>query len=56
MKSDFRIHYSILLCLIFIGCGKKESASITNDNKREALIEYGKQNLEKNVIIETDLG
>ncbi len=38
------------------GCGKKETIVITNENKREILAQYGKENPEKSVLIETDYG
>jgi len=43
-------------CLVLQRCGKKETTPITNENKREALLQYGKVNLEKDVIIETKDG
>ncbi len=53
MKS---IHLILFLALILIGCGKKESISVTNENKREVLTQYGAQNPEKDILIETDFG
>jgi len=46
----------MLLFLVSMRCGKKETISISNDNKLEVLLQYGKQNPEKEVIIQTDLG
>ena len=51
--------HSIILLFLFLvsmRCGKKEAINITNDNKREVLLQYGKQNPENEVIIQTDLG
>ena len=46
----------ILSCLLLTGCAKKESILITNENKLDVLLKYGKQNPEKAVIIETGFG
>ncbi|HEV8513831.1 MAG TPA: peptidylprolyl isomerase [Cyclobacteriaceae bacterium] len=54
-----KIHHLILFalsCLVFQRCGKKEAIPITNENKREILLQYGKENPEKDVIIETKDG
>jgi peptidyl-prolyl cis-trans isomerase B (cyclophilin B) len=45
-----------LSALLFFSCGKKETILITNENKRQVLTDYGKQNPEKEVLIETDFG
>lgn len=37
-------------------CEKKETILVTNENKRQVLTEYGKQNQEKEVLLETDFG
>ena len=42
--------------LVLGECGKKETVLITNQNKLEILLQYGKQNPEKDVIIETKDG
>lgn len=42
--------------MILIGCGKKETIVVTNENKREVLTAYGAQNPEKDILIETDFG
>src|SRR5882672_8389540 len=54
----FRPYFFILaiVCLVFQGCGKKDTILITNENKQESLLQYGKNNPEKNVIIETSFG
>ena len=50
-------HLIFFLAVISIeGCGKKDSIEINNTNKREVLLQYGAQNPEKEVLIETDLG
>src|SRR5574337_397517 len=49
----------VWFCLLFsaiIGCGKRETIVVTNENKRAILTEYGKQNPENTVIIETGYG
>jgi len=46
----------LLVSAIFFGCEKKETILVTNENKRQVLTEYGKQNPEKDVLIETDFG
>jgi cyclophilin family peptidyl-prolyl cis-trans isomerase len=56
MKSLFNFIILTFLCFVSLSCGKKETIAITNDNRREVLLQYGKQNPEKNVIIETDFG
>ncbi len=52
------LHFIILsfACLVLQRCGKKETILITNENKTEVLLQYGKQNQEKSVIIETSFG
>ncbi|MBS1491517.1 MAG: peptidylprolyl isomerase [Bacteroidetes bacterium] len=52
-KNSFIIGF-VLLSLA--QCGKKESVLVTNENKRQVLTDYGKQNPEKTVIIETGMG
>jgi len=42
--------------LVLAQCGKKETIVVTNENKKEVLLEYGRQNPEKNVTIETSFG
>src|ERR1051326_467595 len=42
--------------ILFYSCEKKETILVTNENKRQVLTDYGKQNPEKEVLIETDLG
>jgi cyclophilin family peptidyl-prolyl cis-trans isomerase len=56
MKSMHKFLVFILLLTFLFGCGKKETITITNENKREVLLQYGKQNPEKNVTIETGFG
>ncbi len=46
----------IISLLFLTGCGKKESIVVTNENKRDLLLQYGKQNPEKEVVVETDFG
>lgn len=55
MKSLINLIFFFLISLLF-GCGKKETITVTNENKREVLLQYGKQNPEKNVTIETGFG
>ena len=45
-----------VLFLISFGCGKKETILVTNENKKEVLLQYGKDNPEKKVTIETTFG
>ncbi|HLZ16050.1 MAG TPA: peptidylprolyl isomerase [Cyclobacteriaceae bacterium] len=42
--------------LVFLGCGKRDTILVTNENKKEVLLQYGKNNPEMNVIIETGFG
>ncbi len=57
MRSKLK---SCFLCALvatsLFGCGKKETIVITNENKREVLTQYGKENPEKSVLIETGYG
>jgi cyclophilin family peptidyl-prolyl cis-trans isomerase len=46
----------LAFAISFFGCGKKETILITNENKRQVLTDYGKQNSEKEVLIETGFG
>ena len=48
--------YLFFILLTTVRCGKKETIDVTNENKREILLQYGKQNPEKNVTIETSFG
>jgi len=48
--------YLFFVFLILVQCGKKETIAVTNENKKEVLLEYGRQNPEKNVTIETSYG
>lgn len=50
------ILFLFTLFLSLSGCGKKETILITNENKREVLEKYGKENTEKKVVIKTDFG
>jgi len=50
------ILFLFTLLLSLSGCGKKETILITNENKREVLEKYGKENTEKKVVIKTDFG
>lgn len=54
MKIITNLFFIILLATA--QCGKKETVLVTNENKREVLLQYGKQNPEKNVTIETTFG
>jgi peptidyl-prolyl cis-trans isomerase B (cyclophilin B) len=56
MKSLFSFIICSFVCLILQKCGKKETITITDGNKRAILLEYGKRNPEKNVVIETGIG
>jgi len=54
MKSST---YILLFVLLLFGCKKKsETILITEQNKREVLTKYGKENPEKDILIETDFG
>jgi cyclophilin family peptidyl-prolyl cis-trans isomerase len=44
------------LLLLLFACGKKESVVITPENLKEVLTQYGKENPETEVIIETKMG
>jgi cyclophilin family peptidyl-prolyl cis-trans isomerase len=46
----------ILGLFLAISCSKKESILVTNENKRDILLQYGRQNSERDVIIETNFG
>ena len=48
--------YFFSALLVLAQCGKKETIVVTNENKKEILLEYGRQNPEKNVTIETSFG
>lgn len=54
MRSLIKV--AVFSILYLVGCGKKETIAITNENKREVLLQYGKDNPEKNVVIETPFG
>jgi peptidyl-prolyl cis-trans isomerase B (cyclophilin B) len=45
-----------LVAISILGCEKNETILITNENKKQVLTDYGKQNPEKEVLIETDFG
>ncbi len=48
--------YLFFVFVILVQCGKKETIAVTNENKKEVLLEYGRLNPEKNVTIETSYG
>jgi len=48
-----RLIFFALVSLVLTGCGKKDTILITNENKREFLLQYGKENPQTEVIIET---
>jgi cyclophilin family peptidyl-prolyl cis-trans isomerase len=50
------ITYLFFALLSLVQCGKKETIVVNNENKREVLLQYGKQNPEKKVSIETAFG
>jgi cyclophilin family peptidyl-prolyl cis-trans isomerase len=50
------LHFIFLICFISQSCRKNETILVTNENKKEILLQYGKQNPEKDVIIETSFG
>lgn len=52
----FKLLSFILAACSLLGCGKKETILVTNENKKQVLTDYGKQNPEKEVLIETDFG
>jgi len=56
MKSLLHFVVFLSLSLVLERCGKKDVIIINNENKRDILLQYGKQNPEKNVIIETGFG
>lgn len=45
-----------LLLLIVCACAKKEGVAVTRENLKEVLTQYGKENPEKQVVIETPHG
>ncbi len=55
-----RLPMKLLIILIFVlticGCGKKDTIVITNENREAVLLQYGKENPEKKVTIETAFG
>jgi len=51
-----KLPFYLLVWLLFFGCGKKELILVTNENKKEVLLQYGKDNPERNVTIETSFG
>src|SRR5436309_14435807 len=55
MKLPF-FNFFVIACFLFQSCSKKKTILVTNENKKEILLQYGKQNPEKDVIIETSLG
>lgn len=46
----------VVVWLASHGCGKKSTIQVTDGNKRDILLQYGKENPEKDVIIETKDG
>lgn len=47
----------LLVTLVFVmACSKKEPVVVTNENLKEVLTQYGKENPETRVVIETDKG
>lgn len=46
----------LVSAMTFFGCQKKEAILVTNENKRQVLTDYGKQNPEREVLIETEFG
>lgn len=54
MKSIYPTLF--LAAILIVGCGKKNTIEVTDQNKREILTQYGGQNPEKDVLIETDFG
>jgi peptidyl-prolyl cis-trans isomerase B (cyclophilin B) len=46
----------LLAAFSVFSCEKKEAILVTNENKRQVLTEYGRQNPETVVLIETDFG
>src|SRR6187402_2415219 len=46
----------LLTLLSLLACSKKEPILITKENLREVLTQYGKENPETKVVIETDMG
>ena len=49
-------HFIFLLVVLAFSCGKKERTEITNQSVREILTQYGKDNPETEVLIETSFG
>ncbi len=57
MNFSFTAFFSIVaIFLLCIGCERKETILVSNKNKKEVLTRYGKENPQKEVIIETDFG
>lgn len=55
MKAILKIVFLATLGVVTFSC-KKDTLKITNENRKEVLLQYGKENPEKKVIIETDFG
>lgn len=51
-----RILACLLILLTAVCCGKKKASVITQQNIREELLDYGRENPETEVIIDTDFG
>ena len=56
MKESIKILAFFFMLAFLSGCMKKDVVLITNQNKLQVLTEYGKQNPEKKVMIETGFG
>ncbi|HEY3403177.1 MAG TPA: peptidylprolyl isomerase [Ohtaekwangia sp.] len=46
----------LVMFLLVIACSKKEPILVTKENLKEVLTQYGKENPETHVVIETDMG
>jgi peptidyl-prolyl cis-trans isomerase B (cyclophilin B) len=56
MRTAIKNCLFVALAGVALACNKKDTIQITNENKKEVLLQYGKENPETNVIIETDFG
>ena len=56
MKSLIKFLHVTILVYAISSCGKKETIIVTNENREAVLLQYGKENPEKKVTIETAFG
>lgn len=49
-------YFSLLLLFLILSCAKKEEVALTRENLKDVLTQYGKENPENEVVIETSHG